>query len=205
VEDQDLARLLSGRDGPSVLEQEADLERVMQRLDRGRAPVRWGFWLPATAALTAVAAAFVLLVKEPEADQLTARGGQAEAPALQVICVEHGVAGRCPSGGRLAFVAAPSSRYRYLGLFARRSDGLVIWYFPSADGQSVPIADRSGEPLRRGIKLSDDQPPGRYEIIGVFSDGPLSRAEIKRELGAELQSGLHHRVVRQSFVVEPQP
>ena len=201
MEDQDLARLLSGRDGPSVLEQEADFERLMHKLDRGRKPVRWGFWLPAAAAATAMAAAFVLLLQEPAADELAARGGQAGQPALQVLCVEHGAAGRCPSGGRLAFVAAAKG-YRYLAIFARRSDGLVIWYFPSAEGQSVPIADHPGEALQRGIKLGDDQPPGTYEIVSVFSKTPLTRAELKRDLGAELQSATH-RVVRQSFIVEP--
>lgn len=203
MEDQELARLLSGRDGPSVLKQEADFERLMHKLDGRRKPVRWGFWLPAAAAATAMAAAFALLLQEPVADELAARGGQDQQPALQVLCVEHGAAGRCPSGGRLAFVAAAKG-YRYLAIFARRSDGLVIWYFPSAEGRSVPVADHTGEALQRGIKLGDDQPPGTYEIVSVFSKAPLTRAEIKRDLGADLQSGAH-RVVRQSFIVEPRP
>jgi hypothetical protein len=200
VDDEELARLLSGRDGPSVLEQEAGFERLLGKLGRRPAPVRWRLWLPGVAALAAAAAAVLLMVREP-APELVARGGQAREPALSVLCVEHGAAGRCPSGGRLAFVAEPGG-FDYLALFARRGDGLVIWYFPSADGQSVPLADRSGKPLSHGIKLGEDQPPGSYELVGVFSRRPLTRAAIKRELGAALESGAQHRVVRQTLIVE---
>lgn len=204
MDDRDLARLLSGRDGPSVLDQEADFEQLMHELDRGRPPVRWALWLPAAGALAAAALALLVFMKQPAVDEFAARGGQAGAPAVQALCVEDGAAGRCPSGGRLAF-AATAGGYRYLALFARRSDGLVIWYFPSAEGQSVPIAGQAGDLLKRGIQLGDDQPPGRYELFGVFSTGPMTRDQIKRALGDELKSGAAHRVVRGSLIVEPRP
>jgi hypothetical protein len=204
VDDQELARLLSGRDGPSVLEQEAGFERVLQKLDRGRAPLHWGFWLPITGAAAALAAVVLTLFAPEPASELAARGGGDRAPALQALCVESGAAGRCASGDRLAFVAEAEG-YAYLALFARRSDGLVIWYFPSADGQSVPIADQAGKPLQLGAKLGEDQPPGSYELVGVFSRSPLTRAAIKRDLDDRLQSAAGHRVVRQALIVERTP
>lgn len=196
--------MLSGRDGPSVLEQETGFQRVMQQLERERAPRRWRLWAPATAMIAAAAAAVLLFARAPGVEPpFAARGGGGGHAALQVLCVEHGASGRCPSGGRLAFVAESDS-HRYLALFVRRGDGLVIWYLPSSGGTSAPIADQAGKPLRHGAQLGADQPPGEYEVFGVFSSTPLTREEIKRDLGPELRSSAH-RVVRQPFVVEPRP
>jgi hypothetical protein len=197
VDDHELARLLSGRPGPSVLEKEAIRERMLAQHSLRRRALRWSWLVPLAASATA---AFVM-ARVGDGDEFSSRGDRAEQPVLRVVCVDTGAVGSCPAGGTLAFQGAGTA-YPYLAVFARRSDGLVIWYFPSATGPEDVAAPDPRAPLAHGIRLGDEQPPGRYEIVGVFSQRPLSRSEVKARLRDGLASGRGLKVVRQPFTVQ---
>lgn len=198
MDDRDLARLLSGRREPSVLEKEEVFARVLDQLEPRARPrrVRWAI----AAALTVAAAAAALLLRvqlQEGGEQFAARGGQARKPALRALCVETGQQGACPAHGTLAFELEPQG-YGYAALFARAEDGSLTWYFPRADGQSLSLHGARGLPLRQGVRLGDSQPPGRYELVLVLSRAPLARAEVK----ARLAGGSDVLVISQPLVVQ---
>jgi len=199
MDDRDLARLLSGRPEPSVLEKEEVLERVLREVAPRRSPRR-ALWGLAAAAVAAAALGLLALVRlQDDPEQFAARGGEAQ-PSLRVVCVETGQLGSCPARGTLAFELDPQ-RYGYAALFARDAAGAITWYFPAAEEQSLAVNDARGQPLRQGIRLGDSQPPGRYELVLVLSNAPLRRAEVK----ARLAGGDDVKVVRQTLIVQDVP
>ena len=200
MEDRDLARLLSGRNEPSVLEKEEVLDRVLREVAPRRASRATTAWLWGVGAVAAALALVVLPRVQDDGDEFAARGGEAPAPSLRAVCVETGQLGSCPARGTLAFELDAQS-YGYAALFARDVAGTITWYFPRADGQSLPVKDAQGQPLRQGIRLGDSQPPGSYELVLVLSNAPLTRPEVK----ARLAGGPDVRVIRQPLVVRAVP
>ena len=200
MEDRDLARLLSGRPEPSVLEKEEVLERVLREAAPRPAARRAPWLLAAGAFASAALALFALVQLRDDGEQFAARGGDEREPALRVVCVETGQLGACPAHGTLAFELEPR-QYAYAALFARDEAGAIIWYFPQAEGQSLLVKDAQGQPLRQGIRLGDSQPPGRYELVLVLSETALRRDEVKARLGG----GDDVRVLRQTLLVQAAP
>ena len=68
-----------------------------------------------------------------------------------------------------------------LALFGIQDTGEIRWYYPGYDSDtSVAIAgDKVDEPLRDGIDLSVNHTPGRLRITALFTDAPLTKAEIE--------------------------
>jgi hypothetical protein len=200
TDDRDLARLLSGRREPSVLEKEEVLERVLHEVAPRPASRRvvWGFTAAAFAA--AALALLALLPWSGGGDEFAARGGDGRRPSLRAICVETGQLGSCPARGTLAF-ELDAQPYAYAALFARGAAGAITWYFPPADGRNLAVKGAHGEPLRQGIRLGESQPPGRYELVLVLSHTPLDRAEVRARLTDERDVA----VVRQTLVVQAAP
>ena len=200
MDDRDLARLLSGRNEPSVLEKEAMFEQIMRDVRPQRRRARW-IW--AAPALACAAAAMLVLWPRAGRDEFAARGGAERQPTLRVVCVGTGSATECPVGGLLAFEVDPRP-FRYVALLARGGDGRTVWYFPAAEARSLSV-DGHAALLRRGVRLGESQPPGRYEILLMSSREPLTRAEIKAMLGAESSDASRVRVARQTFDVRAAP
>ena len=70
----------------------------------------------------------------------------------------------------------------FAAIAVREADGTVIWMFPhTANGKSrkVPAGKSS---LKNAILLDYHYPKGRYEVIGLFSDTPLNRSQIKNRI-----------------------
>ena len=68
----------------------------------------------------------------------------------------------------------------FFSSFAERSDGVVVWYFPAADGGSVDARSLVDGVATTGFVLGAEHSVGRYRVFGVFSARPLSRAELQR-------------------------
>ncbi len=82
--------------------------------------------------------------------------------------------------------------------FARRSDNLVVWYFPR-DEASTSTPFTTGQWLEQGVVLGADHQPGEYEVIVVVSATALDRASV-RELA---EAGGDNRLLRTKVTVAP--
>lgn len=80
----------------------------------------------------------------------------------------------------VAYIATLSAELqRVVQLRFAHNDDAWIWYFPSSpDGRSVALPSDGGV-LDLGIALGPEHAAGRYTVVGVFSDQPLDRAEVR--------------------------
>jgi hypothetical protein len=201
LDDRQLERLLSGRDAPSVSEREELFERIYARTDAGRR--RW--LAPALGAALASAAAGVLMfmqLRSPADAEFRARGSglPVAGPELTLACTE-GVT--CRSGDKLS-LAVRAAESAYFSAFARRFDGVVIWYFPEPLGASQALPNGGARAvLDRAVLLGPEHLPGRYEVFGVFTRRPFTRAEIKLALGDDLAGSAEAIVLRRSLEIAP--
>jgi hypothetical protein len=193
-----MSRLLSGRNRLSRLEKEQILEQVLGEA----APLKRSRWwfavMPAVAA-----AALVLFVLLPgrghDSGEFTARGEGHAAGAFKPTCA-HG----CSTGDKILFDVNGTVGYRYFAAFSRRADGTVLWYFPASDADvSVDLVAQAGSGvLDRGIVIGNEHPAGTYRVFGVFSNEPLSRAQIRDRFDeAQLSAGPGTTVTAQELVV----
>ena len=172
-DDRLISRLLAGRDQLSRVEKDAILDGALADTAPSRR-ARWG-WL----ILPAIALGALLLLPwrsdVPNAD-FAPRGGSQPAVVLHVAC-----AGGCAPGAKLLFDVHGTIGYRYFAAFAKRGDGVALWYFPTADnsiGIDLSTVPASGV-LDRGVVLGPEHPAGTYRIYGVFSKTALTRAAIR--------------------------
>ena len=181
-EDRAVARLLSGRDSLSQPEHEAILGAVLEATaaEPASEPERVRWWWPAGfAALLAVGLAVWLLPTDPPApdpdDAFVARGGSDGAPQLELHCEPT-----CRAEGRVELEVADTQDFEHVAVFAFREDGAVIWYAPATDeGKSVPLPDAPRGLLPFQIEIDDAHPPGRYEVVAMFSKTPLDRDAVR--------------------------
>lgn len=201
VTEPNLARLLSGRDEPSVLEKEAALQRVLAQVSpksrRWPWDVRVG-WAAALPALGAAAAAVAMVFymgdsSQESGNEFQSRGTDASA-SLSIRCVSAGAAtavsadAGCARGTVMGFAASPPADKPYFAAFSQRSDGTVLWYLPSPGETSEPLTpgDDGVAVVPRGVPVGGEHSAGTYEVFGVFSSSPLSRAQLREILGPEL-------------------
>lgn len=204
LDDRQLERLLSGRDAPSVSEREELFERIYAQTEAGRR--RW--LAPALGAALASAAAVVLMfmqLRSPADAEFRARGsGLAMGPELTLACTE-GVT--CRPGDKLSLAVhahAHATESTYFSAFARRFDGVVIWYFPEPMGASQALPSGGARAvLDRAVLLGPEHLPGRYEVFGVFTRRPFTRAELKLALGDDLAGSAEASVLRRSLEIAP--
>jgi len=202
------ARLLSGRDEPSVLEQEAIFEQVMRNVapPKQRSPWSWA-WAPGLVA-AAAAVLFVVLPSEaprPESE-FTARG-TGEVGVFAAHCADaQGGQQPCRAGMNLSIVLEPPKGRDFFALLARRPDGAVVWYYPK-DGKAMPSVknQRASEPWSETAHIADGAPAGSYSWVGVFAEEPMTREELKVALGDELRGNDKLTVLTRSIAVDSAP
>lgn len=199
LDDRTLERLLAGRDAPSVTEKEELFERIHARVQSEAGARRW--LVPALgAALSAAAAAVFAFLLPSAAPEFQARGGSVDAPVeLQLSCGREA----CRPGAKLSF-SVRSAAGGYFAAFARRGDGVIIWYFPDELGTTpaVPASETSAV-LARAIVLGPEHAAGSYEVFGVFTARALTQGELEQALGDDLRGKGDMRVVRQNLEVAP--
>jgi hypothetical protein len=208
MEDREIARLLSGRNEPSVLEKEAGFETVMRTVERGRR--RQSGWV--LGGILAFAAAAVFVFVRPGSQPVDEFGSRGSGKGqLALLCVPPATAAgtpagegaRCVAGGKLAFEVI-GAEGQYFAAFAKRSDGTIVWYWPTPDGQSLPVASFADKRApHTAVALDAMHPPGDYQVFGVFSRKPLDRAQLKHALGDDLRGDGSIQVVQRSFSVTP--
>jgi hypothetical protein len=214
ITDRELARLLSGRDEPSVLEKEALFERIMTRVAPVRQAKRWPWLGPSLAAAGAAAALVAVLVVRSD------RGGEAEGSGeflprgnlghstaghggFELACVADGQPSSCQVGAKLTFWVSATPQTSHFASFGRRQDGAIVWYVPDPGGRSARVA-RATSPvlLDTAFVLDETHGAGTITVFGVFSAEPLSRAEIKSALGPDLRGDGSVSVVVRTLEVE---
>jgi hypothetical protein len=206
-DERTVARLLSGRNAPSVLEKEQLFERIYARVAPApRRAVWYRLGLAAAGAAVLVGALWLRVRPAPlaQSQEFAARGAQLEATeSFRLLC--SGVAlTSCKSGSTLGFELFGLSVPRYFAAFARRGDGPVIWYTPSPEGVTAGVApSASAVLLEQGVSLGSEHAPGQYLVYGVFSSESLSRAQIKAALGQDLRGRAGMNVVVRELEVTP--
>lgn len=204
--DEILARLLAGRDAPSVLEKEADFEAIYARVDttRARRGRRWA-WFGGIAAAAALALVALPWTTRPD-DGFQARGSGA-GERFAVTCVGATEAkGACHPGDRLVLELEPSPERHFFALFLQRPDGALVWYFPSANGTMPDVSQQHlGAPWQETALLPTEGPVGTQVLFGIFAPEPLDRAALKQVLGDALEGDADVRVVRLPLVLEQSP
>jgi hypothetical protein len=186
VQDPDLARLLSGRNEPSILEKEALEQRLLAELDgaAGKAPgrPRGVGWLAGLAGAVCAAAAGWFLIVVPDQPEFRARGGgrSHDAPSVRLRCNLQGAAQPCRLGDTLHFELEGLDRPAFLSAYAITPDGSTLWYFPAPAGQSIATGT-GAEPrlLDEGIELVEPHTAGQYSVHVVLSPAPLSRQDVQ--------------------------
>jgi hypothetical protein len=169
--DRLIPRLLARRDRLGRIEKDAILETVLAGV-APRRRARW--WLAVAAPVLAAAAVLFVIAPWRHESEFTARGSSRPVATFRATCN-----GGCTRGGKLVFDVYGTTSYRYFAAFAKRGDGTVLWYFPAADGTSLDIAASLHGVLDQGIVLGDEHPAGSYRVYGVFSDAPLTRAQVR--------------------------
>lgn len=159
-------RLLSSRNAMAAPDKELMLEQLLAA-SAPAASRKW--WRPLIFAVPVVLALVLILLKPTEAE-FTARGSN--APTLALACDPN----PCALGGRL--VLKPTAPQRYLSVVALGSDGMAIWYLTSADLQSPVMRSDEGI-LRTGISLDATHGPGSFEVVGVFTETPVTQEQVK--------------------------
>ncbi len=212
-----LARLLSGRNEPSVLEKEALFERIVSG-NQARAGI-WRSWGLPLGLVTSVAGALVavLVVLRParralsdEVSAFESRGAATQGPSVRLACVDEAQEVECSLGKTLIFeVARLPAGSRYFAAFARRSgdgDGgaAMLWYFPTAQGRSEAIDERHSV-LSQAVRLGPPHTPGDYDVYTVFTTSPRTRAELKAALGEALAPKDGMVVVKRHIELRGQP
>ncbi|MCB9645611.1 MAG: hypothetical protein H6730_03285 [Deltaproteobacteria bacterium] len=187
--DRELARLLSGRDGPSVLDREAVFEGVMAGLP---APPRRRRWLALALPLAAAVAALLAVTVRPPPDQagtFTPRG--AEEPGLGLSCVRGTAPAACGPGATLLLEVTPVAERTHFAAVARRGDGSLLWLLPEGEQPSAPQAGL----LERGFVLDASD----LEVFGLFTETPHTRGQLAAALEGGLESTPRVTVVRRQL------
>ncbi|MEQ8568044.1 MAG: hypothetical protein RMA76_24195 [Deltaproteobacteria bacterium] len=192
-----LARLLSGRDEPSVLETEALFDRIASDVAPRpwwRRPVAWG----ALSGIATAAAAAFLFVALPDSGEFGSRGG--EEAVLRPHCVTGAETGPCTTGAKLLFDARPPEGAPHFAALAKRPDGTFIWYLPAPDARSAALGAETAV-VATAIRLGDEHPAGAYTVFGVFTKDAMTRDEIEAAVGDDLAGGPGVTVVRRELEV----
>ncbi len=181
--DRLIPRLLARRDRLGRVEKDAILEAVLADVAPRR---RARFWLAIAAPVMAAAVVLVAIApwRQHASDEFAARGSSRPVATFHATCN-----GACTRGGKLVFDVYGTTSYRYFAAFAKRGDGTVLWYFPAPDGTSLDIAAATHGVLDRGIVLGDEHSPGSYRVYGVFSNEPLTRAQIRAVFDEAARTG----------------
>lgn len=222
IQNQQLARLLSGRDEPSVLEKEEHFRQLLQRLPSPSHRVagsRVGRFVVALCGLSlAGAAAGVLLLMRshssgtehvfPSAGEFAPRGAahdprEAASASVRLACIDaQGRELSCAIGRTLVFeFDGIPKEYPFFSAFAQTPDGTTLWYYPDAEGQS-PALERSNALQNRAIRLEPPHTEGEYRIYSIFSRTPVTRADIRTSLGSALVSNERLLVVMRAITVQ---
>ncbi len=198
MDDEELARLLSGKNRPSVLARE---EAARRAIAEAEGPHRtWLYGMGSVAAFAAAIGLMVLTLRGEPEPELAARGG--EVPTLSLSCGDEGAA--CRPGAMLTFEVHAAHDFPFFAAFARRDDGIFLWYVPVPGGRSVALAGKAPL-LATAIRIGPEHTPGEHQVFGVFSRRALSREEIVMALGDELQGSADVHVAVKPLQVRDAP
>lgn len=201
------SRLLSRKRGPSISEKDQMFDAIASRVAvPRRRVVPWMLALPAAALLGglvfALRAGDLGRSRAPQPDAPPVDGEFVPRGAMRVVEVACTPA-PCVRGSRMHMRINTPGDQPNAALFSQASDGTIVWYLPSPGG--VMFVPPRGEWLPDAVVLGDEHRPGRYTLYVALSALPLSRDELKAELGDGLRSTPNVTLVKSTLKVEAGP
>ncbi len=176
TEDPQIGRLLSGTERASPLERAEIFDDVFKKTAGRERLVRRA--VAGTTAVLAVLLVALFLPPREDGDRFIVKGGQTASFALR--CADaQGQQRPCERGSALLFQLEPAGA-SHLGLFAKGPEAQLIWYFPKRP-RALSLALEGhlrGGVLDQAVQLGEEHPSGTYEVVGVFTKEPASRAEL---------------------------
>lgn len=171
-----LNRLLAKSDGPSPLEQEEMLIRLLDATTP--APGRrsgwnsiWGWSFAGATAITVTFFAFWSLRTDPRLDEFQSRGSN--APSVEVACLRAGAPSSCSVGAQLVFQVTGLNGF--LTAFAQR-DGQTNWYFVS-----LPLPDTTAPTaLEEAVVISPEHGTGTFEVVFLQTAQPVDQTRARQ-------------------------
>jgi hypothetical protein len=177
-------------------------DNVWDRVEPSTRPRRRPFLRPffVFGGVLASAAAAWSFFARPAPEHFTPRGEPTVASgAVSIGCASSGRA-VCRTGETLMFSVNGALAHGFLGAYAERigePSAERIWYFPNAGGASPAVPTSTGTVvLADGIRIGEEQPPGRYRVTIWTSPRAFDRAEASRDdVGVSSKTTLELEVV----------
>jgi hypothetical protein len=170
------------RIGAAVLDQAAARPRAWQRLVQWMAPPRrWAVGV-ATAATLAVLIPFFVARPRGEGEFQTRGGTHHERQAgVRAFCLDDkGVTPRCTGTAQLRLTVSNAGGFRYVFLLGLDEAHAIKWYAPRPpDLASVAAPTGNEVPIGDAVRLGVNHDPGPARVYAIFSDTPVTAAEIE--------------------------
>ncbi len=132
--------------------------------------------------------------------------GTASVGGVTLICTGTQNPGMCHRSDTMTFRVTPSGTRQYFSAFSRhQKSGAVVWYFPATENERSLRLSSSGDTilLEEGITIGEEHAPGTYELISIFSDNPLSAADIRGLFNEQGEFDSHNAdIVKSMFNIE---
>ena len=179
LSDPILARLLAGKDEPSVIEREALWARLEESIAPGRAPLaQWikKFLLYAAPAAAAAALLFVFLPR----DEFRARG--TDRPSVAAQCLNENIVSECRGGSLLTLALTPTKARPYVAAFVETQNSgktQVIWLIR----ESIALTPKT-QWQSQGYALGENLSLDIATLNVIFSKEALSHEALKRAVEA---------------------
>jgi hypothetical protein len=173
------------RIGAAVLAEATARPPAWQRLLQWLAPPRrWA--AVATAAALLLLLPLVLRPRPRATDEFQARGGAAagggeRSAGLRAFCLDGaGVTPRCARAAQLRLTVSNGGRFQRVFLVGLDDALELKWYAPRPpEAASVPAPAGVDVPLGAAVRLGVNHDPGKVRIYALFSDAPLTAAEVE--------------------------
>jgi hypothetical protein len=154
------------------------LQRMVQWLAH---PRRWVTGVATAAALAVLIPFFVL---RPRGDgDFQARGGPSgeRQAGVRAFCLDgSGVTPTCTRASQLRLTVSNAGKFRYMFLLGLDDAHAIKWYAPRPpETSSVAAPVGNDVPVGDALRLGVNHDPGAVRVYAIFSDAPVSVAEVE--------------------------
>jgi hypothetical protein len=154
------------------------LQRLVQWLAHPRR------WVAGAATAVALAVLIPFFVLRPRGDgDFQARGGPTgeRQAGVRAFCFDgSGVTPTCTRASQLRLTVSNAGKFRYMFLLGLDDAHAIKWYAPRPpETMSVAAPEGSDVPVGDALRLGVNHDPGPVRVYAIFSDAPVSVAEVE--------------------------